>query len=69
MDGILSLAERRTIAATFKAMTSGQNSFLLIDRVLLLFLASLDEGDFLHQRRNELAHMVKCSPEHMDELL
>ena len=24
---------------------------------------------FLHQRRNELAHMVKCSPEHMDELL
>jgi hypothetical protein len=45
MDGILSLAERRTIAATFKAMTSGQNSFLLIDRVLLLFLASLDEGD------------------------
>lgn len=33
-----------------------------------------DENDrsrihFLHQRRNELAHMVKCLPEHMDELL
>lgn len=45
MDGSLSLEERKKIAANFKGITSLQNSFLLIDRVLLLYLASLDEGE------------------------
>ncbi len=54
MDGILSLPERREIAEKFKAMTSGQNSFLLIDRVLLMFLASLNEGD-------RMVALLKCT--------
>lgn len=45
MDGSLTVADRHLIAAKFKADTSGQSPFLLIDRVLLLYLASLDEGD------------------------
>lgn len=45
MDGSLTVADRHQVAAKFKADTSGQSPFLLIDRVLLLYLASLDEGD------------------------
>lgn len=45
MDGSLTVADRHLVAAKFKADTSGQSPFLLIDRVLLLYLASLDEGD------------------------
>ncbi len=44
MDGVLSMLERRRVAARFKSLTSGQNSFLLIDRALLLYLAALDRG-------------------------
>ena len=45
MDGSLTVADRHLVASKFKADTSGQSPFLLIDRVLLLYLASLDEGD------------------------
>lgn len=45
MDGSLSARERQQMAKEFKTSTSGQNSFLLIDRVLALYLASLDRGD------------------------
>lgn len=45
MDGSLTVEDRHLVAAKFKADTSGQSPFLLIDRVLLLYLASLDEGD------------------------
>lgn len=45
LEGILSLTERRMLAANFKLLTSGQSSFLLIDRILLLYLAALDEGE------------------------
>lgn len=45
MDGSLTVADRHLVAAKFKADTSGQSPFLIIDRVLLLYLASLDEGD------------------------
>lgn len=54
MDGSLSATDRKKISAKFKADTSGQSPFLLIDRVLLLFLASLDEGD-------RLCAMLKCT--------
>lgn len=45
MDGFLTASDRRLVAEKFKSDTSGQSPFLLIDRVLLLYLASLDEGD------------------------
>lgn len=45
MDGAMTMLERRRVAARFKTMTSGQNSFLLIDRVLLLYLAAQDAGN------------------------
>lgn len=45
MDGTLTIAGRHRVAEKFKVGTSGQSPFLLIDRVLLLYLASLDEGD------------------------
>lgn len=54
MDGVLSRLERRKIATTFKSATSGQNSFLLIDRVLLLYLAALDRG-------SQLTAMLQCT--------
>ncbi len=54
LEGILSLSERRKLAANFKLQTSGQSSFLLIDRILLLYLAALDEGE----RRTAL---LKCT--------
>ena len=54
MDGSLSAIDRKKVSAKFKSDTSGQSPFLLIDRVLLLFLASLDEGD-------RLCAMLKCT--------
>ena len=54
MDGSLSATDRKKVSAKFKSDTSGQSPFLLIDRVLLLFLASLDEGD-------RLCAMLKCT--------
>ncbi len=54
MDGALSLIERRKVAEEFKAETSGQNAFLLIDRVLMLYLATLDAGE-------RLVAMFKCT--------
>lgn len=54
LEGILSLNERRRLAANFKLQTSGQSSFLLIDRILLLYLAALDEGE------RKIA-MLKCT--------
>lgn len=54
MDGVLSVMERRRVATKFKSMTSGQNSFLLIDRVLLLFLAMQDRG-------NRMNAMLRCT--------
>jgi hypothetical protein len=54
MDGALSLTDRRKVAEQFKSQTSGQNSFLLIDRVLMLYLATLDAGE-------RLVAMFKCT--------
>ena len=54
MDGSLSATDRKKVSAKFKSDTSGQSPFLLIDRVLMLFLASLDEG-------NRLCAMLKCT--------
>lgn len=45
MDGSLTSRDRRLMAEKFKTGTSGQNPFLLIDRVLALYLASVDKGD------------------------
>ena len=45
MDGSLTASDRRLLAQKFKTDTSGQSPFLLIDRVLALYLASVDRGD------------------------
>ncbi len=45
MDGSLTSTARHTVALTFKKNTSRQYPFLFIDRVLLLYLASLNGGD------------------------
>lgn len=62
MDGSLSVADRHLIAEKFKADTSGQSPFLLIDRVLSLYLASLDEGN----RKNA---MLRCTLPYTFEVL
>ncbi|MBQ7230524.1 MAG: hypothetical protein IJX04_06460 [Oscillospiraceae bacterium] len=54
MDGVVNVLERRRVAAQFKTMTSGQNGFLLIDRVLMLYLAAQDSG-------NRLNAMLQCT--------
>lgn len=54
LDGALSLDERRKVAEKFKSDTSGQKFFLLVDRVLLLFLATLD-------RAERLPALLKCT--------
>lgn len=54
MDGALSHEERKKVAEKFKSDTSAQNFFLLIDRVLLLFLATVDRGE-------RLKAMLKCT--------
>lgn len=62
MDGTLSVGDRRRTAEAFKSNTSGQNAFLLIDRVLLLYLASLDEGSRLNA-------MLHCTLPYTFEML
>lgn len=62
MDGTLSVGGRRRVAEAFKSYTSGQNAFLLIDRVLLLYLASLDEGSRLNA-------MLHCTLPYTFEML
>jgi predicted AAA+ superfamily ATPase len=53
-DGAMTIVERNSLAKEFKSNTSGQNSYLLIDRVLLLFLASLNVGD-------RMVAMLRCT--------
>ncbi|MDR1541335.1 MAG: hypothetical protein LBU32_25740 [Clostridiales bacterium] len=54
MDGALTLFERGSVAKEFKSRTSGQNSFLLIDRILLLYLGTLNVG-------NRMVAMLRCT--------
>ena len=62
MDGVVNVLERRRVAAQFKTMTSGQNGFLLIDRVLMLYLAALDSG-------NRPNAMLQCTMPYIYEQL
>ncbi len=62
MDGVVNVLERRRVAAQFKTMTSGQNAFLLIDRVLMLYLAAQDSG-------NRLNAMLQCTMPYIYEQL
>ena len=62
MDGSLTAGDRRLLAQKFKTDTSGQSPFLLIDRVLALYLASVDRGD------RQLA-MLRCTLPYTFEVL
>jgi len=44
MDGVLSTLERQQVAFRFKKNADNINSFLLIDRVLFLYIAALDRA-------------------------
>lgn len=54
LDRPVDVAGRRLIGEIFHTQTSGQNPFLLIDQVLLLYLA-------LHQITERLPAMLKCT--------
>lgn len=54
IDRPIELASRRQIGEIFHTQTSGQNPFLLIDQVLLLYLAK-------HQITERLPAMLKCT--------
>lgn len=54
LDRPVDAAGRRLIGEIFHTQTSGQNPFLLIDQVLLLYLA-------LHQITERLPAMLKCT--------
>lgn len=54
LDRPVDVASRRLIGEIFHTQTSGQNPFLLIDQVLLLYLA-------LHQITERLPAMLKCT--------
>lgn len=54
LDRPVTQAERRTIGEIFHTQTSGQNPFLLIDQVLLLYLA-------MHQITERMPAMLKCT--------
>lgn len=54
IDHFLDKAERRQVAETFHTQTSWQRPFLLIDRVLVLYLA-------MHQSAERLPSMLKCT--------
>jgi hypothetical protein len=54
IDRPLEIASRRQIGEIFHTQTSGQNPFLLIDQVLLLFLAS-------HQITERLPALLQCT--------
>lgn len=62
MDGSLTAADRRLLAQKFKTDTSGQSPFLLIDRVLALYLASVDRGE------RQIA-MLRCTLPYTFEVL
>lgn len=53
-DGYFNLTERRQIGEIFHNETTGQNPFLLIDRVLYLYLA-------MHQSTERLPAMLACT--------
>lgn len=54
LDRPVDAASRRQIGEIFHTQTSGQNPFLLIDQVLLLYLA-------LHQITERMPAMLKCT--------
>lgn len=54
LDRPIDAASRRLIGEIFHTQTSGQNPFLLIDQVLLLYLA-------LHQVTERMPAMLKCT--------
>lgn len=54
IDNAFDLASRRHIGEIFHTQTSGQNPFLLIDKVLLLFLA-------LQQETERIPAMLRCT--------
>lgn len=54
LDRPVDVASRRLIGEIFHTQTSGQNPFLLIDQVLLLYLA-------LHQITERMPAMLKCT--------
>lgn len=54
LDRPVDAASRRLIGEIFHTQTSGQNPFLLIDQVLLLYLA-------LHQITERMPAMLKCT--------
>ena len=54
LDSPLDLISRRKLAEAFISKTSGQNNYLLLDRVLLLYLASLDQSE-------RLSALLKCT--------
>lgn len=54
LDRPVDAASRRMIGEIFHTQTSGQNPFLLIDQVLLLYLA-------LHQITERMPAMLKCT--------
>jgi len=54
IDRPVETASRRQIGEIFHTQTSGQNQFLLIDQVLLLYLA-------MHQITERLPALLKCS--------
>lgn len=54
LDRPIDAASRRMIGEIFHTQTSGQNPFLLIDQVLLLYLA-------LHQITERMPAMLKCT--------
>ena len=62
MDGSLTSGDRRLMAEKLKTDTSGQSLFLLIDRVLALYLTSVDRGD----RQNA---MLRCTLPYIFEVL
>ncbi len=54
IDRPLDASQRRLIGEIFRTQTSGQNPFLLVDQVLVLYLA-------MHQVTERLRAMLKCT--------
>ena len=54
LDRFVDRASRRQIAELFHTRTSGQNPFILLDQVLMLYLA-------MHQRTERIPILLKCS--------
>lgn len=53
-DQPIGIAERRLIGEVFHTQKTGQNSFLVVDQVLLLYLA-------MHQETERLPALLKCT--------